>query len=302
MSRAKILLLGSLATFIVLLGITPGILRYAGEQALIKLQDGGTRVSAEGIRGFVLGIGADSVEGWLPVKASNGQKFPVQIRVEDFTGRIKLPLLPPGLPRTELRALMYGGDVSIETPLVSGGKWISMNAKGIDLSLHPQLRALGIEEGKVSISFDEHPSDLKWKVETHYLVDLASFRFTPPSEIRRFISLNDVSNGSLKADLVAKPSGEIHLNAAEFDSSLASGKISGLARILANGELIISSLNLKVDLNRQDSSKLASWLPLITNNKVATDATGFSCSFQSTSCSERHELNLGRSCLRSNCG
>jgi hypothetical protein len=301
MSKRKIFLLVSLATGLVLIGITPAVLQFVGEQGLIGAREHGVRINAEGIKGFILGIEADSLEGWLPVSSTRGPSLPVQVKVEQLSARIKIPLLPPGLPVTELRAKMYGGDISATTSLLARFKRLSLEASNIDLSLHPQLRALGIEDGKLTIKFKDHPGDLKWTARTPYHIELESLRFSPPSQIRSFIALNEISDGSLRADISAAPSGEISIDSAEFDSSLAAGKFTGVARIAANGELVISQALLKVELNRPDSAKLATWLPLITNRRVSPEAQSFSCSFRSTSCKDPHDLEIGRSCLAATC-
>jgi hypothetical protein len=301
MSKRKILLFGLSAFVLILLGITPAILQFAGEQSLIKLRERGVKVNAEGINGFLFGIGAESIEGWIPVSSQRGPTLPIQVRVDNFTGRILVPLLPPGLPKTELRATVYGGEVTAETPLLSGSKRISLDARKVDLSLHPQLRALGIEDGKLSINFKDHPSDLKWVSKTSYHIELESLRFSPPSSIRSLIAVNEISDGSIRADISAAPSGEISIDSAEFDSSIATGKISGTAQMGPRGELVVSKGIIKVDLNRPDSAKLSTWLPLITNRRVSSEAQSFSCSFRATSCEEASDARIGSSCLKAIC-
>jgi hypothetical protein len=301
MSKRRFLLLGFLAAGLVSIGITPAILQFAGEQALIKAREQGVKVSAEGIKGFILGIEADSLEGWLPVSSTRGPSLPMQVKAEQLSARIRIPLLPPGLPVTEFRANMYGGAVSATTPLLAGFKRLSLEASKIDLSLHPQLRALGVEDGKLTIKFQDHPGDLKWTAKTPYHIELESLRFSPPIQIRSFIALNEISDGSLRADISAAPSGDISIDSAEFDSSLAAGKFSGTARIAANGELVISQALLKVELNRPDSPKLATWLPLITNRRVSPEAQSFSCSLKAASCEEARDVQIGRSCLKATC-
>jgi hypothetical protein len=290
------------AVVAVVIGVAPSLLQFFAEQSLIKIRQQGVKITADGINGFILGVGADQIESWLPVATSRTTSVPVQFVANNLKAKITLPLFPPGLPVADISASLYGGEATARVADVIALRSVSLKLTNVDISLHPQLRAIGVEDGRISINAANHPIDLNWRSEASYSVLVESLRFASPDIVRNFIALNQISDGQIKLELAAKPGGEISITSGKFDSSLASGELTGLANISPQGDIRLSRGTVKVFLNRPDSSKLGNWLPLITNQKVSAETASFVCSFQAVSCSERHDIKLGRNCLRSNCG
>jgi hypothetical protein len=297
--RAAVLLCCAAAA--VALGVAPSLLQFFAEQSLIKLRARGVRLNIDGIQGFILGVGAERLESWVPVGAPNQGAVPIQIIIDKPEAKLKVPWFTMSLPVLDLSGLLYGGQLRARLTDILSLRGLSFDATDIDLSLHPQLRALGIEEGQISVSTDNHPLDLKWAGKSSYTVLVDQVRFAPPAMLRSFIALNQISDGALEAEISVNPGGQVSLSAAKFDSSLASGELTGLAAISPSGHLRIKTGSIKVFLNRPDSPKLGNWLPLITNQKVLPDATSFACSFQATSCTDRYDIKIGHDCLRSKC-
>jgi hypothetical protein len=309
MSKRKSIGLLLIVALAVTLGVTPSILRFVAESGLIQLKHRGIRIQADGINGFLFGVSAQNVEGWVTIKGSKPKScdwclqvpdFPVQLRAESVkaSGGIRL-FLPQ--PFAKLTGILYGGAIDVVVANLFSNPIASGTVNRLDLSLHPQLRALGIEQGIVDVTATNHPISAKWESEARYTLRIQDVELAPPRAVTRLTGISRLQQGQIDLSATITPSGALTIETGSFDSSLASGKLNGTATLLPSGALSNINCKLELNLNRQDSNKVATWLPMLTNQAVSSQSERVLCTFRSASCSLDGVARLGSVCIRASC-
>jgi hypothetical protein len=301
MSARRILIIALISVIAVVIGITPSALQFFAEREIIRLQQSGVRLHVEGISGFLVGVTAKQLESWIPVAVGGASTIPLQIRAEDVT--ISTGFRPFKLQlTTQAKAAIYGGIAEATITSRFSGPKIAGSASKIDLSLHPQLRALGIESGIIDVTFSNHPLDGIWSDEAAYWFSLDSLELLPPAWLQTMGGVSQVRNGRASIRATIKQDGRLTIQSSSFDCSLASGALEGTATVKPRGELDNLNAIIRVNLNRPDSDKIARWLPIITGSQIASDTTSFVCKLRSTGCGAAKSLPFGRGCISFSCG
>lgn len=286
----------------VAVGVTPSILQFLAEHQLIRLKQAGVKVQADGVAGFLVGVSAKSIEGWvaLPKLGPELPGVPIQLRAES----VKLSAgVRSFLPATfaRLTAAFYGGTVDTTVAALIAGPTVSATVQAVDLSLHPQLRALGFEQGLVDLTALDHALNGTGTKPAHYTLKIRELAFQPPPTIANVTRISSLRDGTLQLSASVKPEGGLSIESCTFDSSLASGTFSATATLRSPREIKNVSGSLQVNLDRPDSSKLAVWLPMLTNQAVSSESARFVCHFRSVSCSSSDAIRLGTACIKASC-
>jgi hypothetical protein len=302
MSKRSIILVLVIILASVAIGLVPSVLQLVAERGLIKIRERGVRVQVHGIAGFLIGVSADSAEGWAEVPLKNGaiRSFPVQITVENAAISLR-PRLNPFHSSVELSAAAYGGKLGATLTELFATPHISAQIDGLDIGLHPQLRALGMEQGSIRLSLTDHPLRPVWERDATYALDLKNVDLLPPSSIQQISGVSRLENGQASLRATIRRGGGLTIDSGTFDSSLASGTLLGSAGITTGGELTSVNATVRVNLDRDGSPKLAAWLPIITNQAVSSDAKSFVCNFRSANCGSSGSIRVGAGCLRATC-
>jgi hypothetical protein len=285
MSSRRIILVTLAILAGVVIGIAPSVIQFFAERELVKLQQRGVRIQVESLSGFIVGISAKQVESWLPigVRTAGVRTIPLQLQAEDV--RVSAGFSPLALQlRVYAEAAIYGGSAQATfTNLVSAPK-VEGAARGVDVSIHPQLRALGIESGIVEATITNHPLDGKWKDDASYTLSLDNLEILPPGWLQTMGGISQVRNGRAVLRATVRQGGQLSLQSSSFDCSLASGSLQGTAIITESGDLMNVNASIRVNLDRPDSDKIGRWLPIIAGSGIASNATSFVCAIRSTRC------------------
>lgn len=286
----------------VAVGLVPSLLQLVAERELIKLKERGIRVQVQGIAGFLLGLSATSAEGWaeIPIRSGAIRSFPLQLSVENLIASVR-PKLNPFRTSVELSAAAYSGTLGASLSNLSGIPRITATIKGVEIGLHPQLRALGVERGQLDLAVAEHPLQPVWEEEAAYALEIKNVDLLPPSSVQQISGIARLTASRTTVQATIKKGGSLVINSGTFDSSLASGTLQGSAAIDSKGALYNINGTLRVNLDRDESPRLAAWLPLLTNQAVPSDAKNFVCNFRSTGCGTAGVIRIGSFCLRSAC-
>jgi hypothetical protein len=305
MTRRAVITSSLLVLVLVAWGITPAIIQYFATQALLKAKDRGLQLDVSGLTGQRIGVDVGSLEGWVPLKVASGalSAIPLTYKLDDLKLRLKLLNWPPTQPELHLEGQGYGGTLSATVSSVLTGQRVDLNLVGVDLSSHPQLSAIGISAGRLSLTTNSHPLALDWNRDASYTLNLSDLRIDLPPVARDLTRIASVSDGLIEGRAVVKPSGNFEVVSCDIKSSLFSAKLTGRGRIARSGELSGVSGMLRVNLDQPDSQALAAWLPLITNQQVEPTDSKFGCVLQSGSCASagRMSFRLGKECLRLIC-
>lgn len=305
MTKRAVITSSLLVLALVAWGITPAIIQYFATQALLKARDSGLQLDVSDLSGQRIGVDVGSVEGWAPLKVSNGalSAIPFTYKLDNLELRLKLFNWPPAQPQLNLSGIGYGGNISATLSSLLTSWNIDLNITGLDLSAHPQLSALGLSAGRLNLTASAHPLNLDWRREANYTLNLSGLQVELPSLARDLTRISNISDGLIEGRAVIKPSGNLEVVSCDIKSSLFSAKLTGRGKIAPTGELSGVSGMLRVALDQPDSQALAAWLPLITNQQVEPTSTKFGCVIQSGSCSGsvRTIIRLGKECLRLIC-
>jgi hypothetical protein len=302
MSKGRILAIVLISVGCVAVGVAPSVLQFFAQREISRLQRAGFRIQAEGIEGFIFGVGAKRIDSWiaLPIGAAGISAVPLQIQVDDVsTSAYFQPLFLQTSVR--IKGSLYGGALNATLLNLLGAPLLSGTANRVDLSIHPQLRALGIDSGVVNLTTTNHPIKGVWRAEAEYTLSITEFDLRPPRPIQTISGISQLRKGQVDLKAKIKPEGALSIESASFDSSLASGSLTGSATIQPSGHLLNVNANLRVNLDRPDSSKLKVWLPLLTNQEISSEANNFTCQIRSVACGSGAALRLGSSCLRASC-
>jgi|GEM_PF-2775037 len=302
MSKRRFIIALLVVAVSVAIGLVPSILQFVAERELIKLKDRGIRVQVQGVSGFLIGVSATSAEVWveIPVRSGAIRSFPLQVSVENASVSLR-PRLNPLQTAAEFSAAAYSGSVGVTLTNLLASPRITANVEGLDIGLHPQLRALGIEQGALSVQVTEHPLGPVWESDATYALEIKDLSVLPSSSIQQISGVSRLEGGKASLKATIKKGGNLKIDSGSFDSSLASGTLLGSAVIDPKGDITNINGTIRVNLDRDGSSKLAAWLPILTNQTVSSEASSFVCSFRSATCGSSGTIKVGTTCLRSTC-
>lgn len=308
--RLRRLVLIALTIGVTLVMVVPSLLQFTANHYLPTLQDElekrGVRLSVVNISGHLLGVSADSVELWFSIPAGpRGQRIPAVLELQNVSASLE-PSLPP---RVRLRSNAYNGSVDLSIRDLSSAPRLQGDLKEIDLGAHPQLHALGLTRAVTTIAIVDMPISLDPQATARVELKLSegSFSLSPKlielvgdaaQQVASLIKIDQVSNLNLRLT-AAMEQGAFSARPIQLESSLAAldGQVKG-SFDNGRGEPTLGG-NLRVKLT-EESDALRGWLPLVSENTVAADASSFSARFSSTSCSNISVpiIRMGRLCVR----
>ena len=303
-------LLLTTALVITIAALLPKIVQSAARYYLPALQNQleqqGVRLSVNNLSGHFLGLSASSVEMWIAVKTESRRvSMPVNVELQD----VSISLEPSFTPRVRILASAYQGSIDLTaqglltTPTVSG------QIQTLDLASHPQLHALGLARGLLSLKVEGLSLPFNPLSSSELDVELTEGSFAPSTqliqlagpEVQQIAELLKIQSVT---DVRAKLAGSMERGAfvvrpIQLSSSLV--RITGQARGTFEDARTEGSLTgaLRLSLT-EDSKHLTSWLPLLSQGAIAGDTSDFSVRISSTSCAGRplQTLQLGRLCIR----
>jgi hypothetical protein len=300
MSARRIILIILIIVVGVSIGITPSAIQFFAERELFRLQQRGVRIQAEGVSGFVVGLEAKQVESWIPIRVNGAGvgAIPVQLRAEDI--RVSAALNPLAL-QMRAQATIYGGTAhATVTNLFSAAK-IAGSAQRIDLAVHPQLRAFGVESGTIEASINGHPVEGVWNDEASYSISLDNLELLAPVWLQTFGGISQIRKGRATLQATVKKGGHLILQSSNFDCSLGSGALQGTALLKPGGDIDSIDGSIRVNLDRPDSDKVARWLPLMVGSGITSDAKSFICAIRSAQCGASGSQRVGKGCVNVTC-
>jgi hypothetical protein len=300
MSARRIILVTLIIVVGVGIGITPSVIQFFAERELLRLQQRGVRIQAEGLSGFVVGLEAKQVESWIPIRVNGAGvgAIPLQLRAEDL--RVSAGLNPLSL-HMRAQAAIYGGTAHATVTNLFSAPKVAATAQRVDLAIHPQLRALGVEFGTVEATINNHPVEGVWNDEALYSISLDNLELLAPVWLQNYGGISEIRHGRATLQATVQQGGQLTLHSSNFDCSLGSGALQGTALLKAGGDIDSINGSIRVNLDRPDSDKVARWLPLIAGSGMTSDATSFICAIRSAKCGAPGTLPVGKGCVTVTC-
>lgn len=305
MSRKTIITIGCLCLLLVGWTLTPSIFQFLGQRALIEAQRQGLRIDAQGISGLRLGIAADELRTWIPMRVyqANVKEFPVLLEMTNVRSRLKIPLLTPWRVGGLLTAQSYTGTVSAAVSPPFSAPSLDLAVDQLNLSEHPQLSALGLESGTVTLQIEGHPLTRRLPDKASYRVTSTDITVRAPPIVQSLARIDYIRNAALEASANIDHTGTFSLSKSSFKSSLGDLVLSAQGRLSQTLALEDLSGSLTVRLSGADSDKLSPWIPVITQQQVDSSARSFTCAMRTASCQGGRglEVRLGARCVRVSC-
>ncbi len=284
--------------------LTPSVVHFLGQEAINRLHEEGIRVRVDGLAGSRIGLAAEAIEGWFSLPLDGSRiSVPISLKAEQADVRFKVPILTPWAPHVLFTAQSYGGVVKGELGSIVTGPELNLTMQGANVSLHPQARAFGVEDGVFDARIENHPLQGIPRQEARYSLDVRELTITLPRMVSQIARISSVSNGLLVARGSLKSNGRFTVEPCTFKSSL--GNVS----LTANGSLqgrVLKDLRGKasVDLSTEEGAVLRPWLGLLVPASRLPAEGPVLCDFRSAPCagSQATQLRLGALCIRLDCG
>ena len=285
--------------------LVPSIIQFMAHRYLLLLQDRGIRIEASGMQGLRFGISAESIQAWVPVPLATAPKrsFPLVIELHQAQGRLRIPLLTPWRLKAALSAQGYGGGISGEVAQLFSRPTIDIDIAQLALGEHPQLSAVGIESGTVSLEVRGHPMQPILPTNASYKISARDLEIRPPPIVQNLARISTVSGGALEGSATIESSGRFNIPSCSFRSSLGDVGLSARGTLTETLGLDTLSGTLRVNLSGSDSDKLAQWIPVLTQQQVAAATKSFTCALRSADCQggQGLQVRLGARCVRLAC-
>jgi hypothetical protein len=181
---------------------------------------------------------------------------------------------------------------------------VNIQVSKLNMSLHPQLRALGFDSGELSLVVENHPLNTSSSTPSEYQVTVDQMAFTPPPAVRELVKISTIENGKLSARLTIQPTGRFVLSSCSLTSSLAQANLTGRGALIDMKSLDEFVGTMQVTLLGEDGAKLAQWLPLLTNQRLQGTDRNFSCALQIRACESLpgFDFRVGQRCGKATCG
>jgi hypothetical protein len=305
MKIRKPLVIGVLCIGLMAWFLLPSFIQYFAQREVLRLQSAGLKAKFVGLSGRRIGIAVESIEGWVPVQQGGRVgSFPVSYQIDDALVLLSAPFLRPWEIGTKFSARAYQGSISGVVVGLSSSALLDADIAKIDLSLHPQLRALGLEAGLLSGAVQRHALNPIQTVTSEYQVTAEALRVTLPAAIRDIIKISSIDQGRLVLKLTLEPSGRFNLSSCSLTSSLVKASLSGRGSVASRKSLSDFQGTARVELLGDEGAKLAQWLPLLTNQRVSASDKSFSCAIQVGPCEKfsAFDFRIGPRCGKATCG
>jgi len=286
--------------------LTPPVMHFVGQELVNRLQERGGRVRVDGLAGRRVGLSADVLEAWLSLPLGKRNKFfPISLKVENTVATVWPPLLSPWSPEVNFHGTSYGGRVTGSMPLLINlvqQPTLQLSVAGIDLSLHPQARAFGVEAGTLDVQIQGHPISGLPQQEARYSIDLRDLSVNLPPMVAQLAKISSISDGTLSSKAVFKSTGSFVLEPCSFTSSL--GSLTLTARGMLSGEAVKDLWGtIRVNLDSEQGARIRPWLGLLVPAARLPAEGPVQCDFRGGPCDEAAgtQLQLGPLCVRLDC-
>lgn len=306
MNTRRRLLIAGIIILVAAFALTPPAMHFLGQELVNDLQDRGARIRVDGLEGRRIGLSAEAIEAWLSVPVGKRNRFlPVSLKFEDATATVSARWLSPWAPQVVFHGTSYGGRVAGALPLLSALAelpTLQLSVKGVDLSMHPQARAFGVEAGTIDAQADNHPIAGLPRDEARYSVDLRNLTVTLPPMVAQVVKISSLTETSLSAKAVVKTTGNFALEPCTLKSSLGSVELT--ARGVWSGESVRDLWGtLHLDLNTEQGALVRPWLGLLVPKARLSAEGPVECDFRGAPCADSAgtQLQLGPVCVRLEC-
>ena len=286
--RSLLLLLVLLALALII-AIWPHIVAYGVQYSLKSARSPRFNPVWTGMKGTWQGVHIDSVDTLLIVPTDGKtaiKSVPVKLSLQNVW--VKPSILSALLNQQALgfSAEIFGGSISGSLSSVLGEPSASIAASGIDLSqlaLFPEVRATGIRTGTIEGTASMSkivPGEIP---DSTFSVSLRDFTL-PPNQLTSILKLDP----SEKAQVMVSGSTSrdaISVESLTIQSSLGKIRLKGTAvgRIGQRIERVEATTG--VELTQHGVEALGAWLPLVTNNSIASNTTNFTVRTTTAACS-----------------
>jgi hypothetical protein len=300
------LLIAAVLLLVISFFLTPPVMHFVGQELINRLQERGARVRVDGLAGRRIGLSADVVEAWLSLPLGKRNRFfPISLKIEDAVATVRPPLLSPWAPQVSLRGTSYGGSIAGSIPLLinlARQPNLQLSVVGVDLSLHPQARAFGVEAGIIDAGIEDHPITGLPRVEARYSIDLRGLSANLPPMVAQLAKISSISDGNLSAKAVFKSAGGFVLDPCSFQSSL--GSLTLNARGMVSGDSVKDLWGtIRINLDTEQGAQIRPWLGLLVPAARLPAAGPVQCDFRGGVCdgAAGTQVQLGPLCVRLDC-
>lgn len=285
----------------------PPLAHYMAQELVFDAQKRGLKFRVDGLEGRRFGIAAEGAEGWFSVSLPDGtdrparRKLPISISAENLQLSARIPLLRPWGVGARFSATAYGGSIEGIVDDVPSSPVLSGTVRGVDLSQHPQLRALGVASGGVNIDVEQLPVGSTIPKDARYLVEVAGLRVELPPMVAVLAKLESVSDIRVKIQGALKTTGRFNISEGAVVGSFGRASVTAQGR-LQELELRELAGSVDIELSGQDGEALRPWASLLSNAS-GSDAGVVHCAFKSGSCTATAPFlfNLGSLCVLASC-
>jgi hypothetical protein len=301
----RIVIAGLLVVALLVWALIPSVIQFIGQRELLRLQQRGAKVKVVNLTGQRVGLAAESVETWVPIQIAGtpNRTFPVSLILENARVNLSVPFFRPWSPGVRFSSAMYGGSVEGEVSDIGGSPLLTSSVQAVDLSLHPQMRALGVDSGSLTASTRDLPLTHTITTVGECAIELDRFAVSLPPMVRDIVKVESLRDGKLSLKASIQPSGRFSIKSGEFSSSLAQISLSGNGVARGLNTLEQASGTARITLLGEDGARLSQWLPLLTNQRVPASETSFSCAFELLPCTKLSgpDFRLGALCGKARC-
>lgn len=293
--RLRIYLLGTLLALLALvIMLWPTILSFAVQYALQSSYSPRFRPVWSGISGSWSGVHIDSIEAltFVPIGGSEIIKaLPVRIAIENIWLRPALMSTLLGSRALSFSFDAYGGSISGSLSSILSKPSIDLQFSGLDLAelaAYPEIRALGIQGGILGGHISADSIGIKAVPTSTFNLELKSF--TIPNNIYTSIlklSATDTVDASLQG--VAKDDiltvNELNLRS-EFGTMIGQGSVT----LDQHRQPTKLKTTASFTLSESGSTNFGVWLPIVTNQIIASNTRSFKVTSSNVPCSSSGAL------------
>jgi hypothetical protein len=266
----------------------PAVITYLAEHELLKFRsEGDIRITrADGISGFILGVRADSIHGYAPLKFDMGliKSIPLNFQITALSTKLSPSFVPPGLS-LNIHGEMYGGKLNGALDLISTDGGLSLSGSAINLAKHPQFRGIGILGGLLSFEVSRHPINLDWRDGATYKLDLKGLDIELPGLVSGLLQgLNSIKRGDLAVSMSVKEGGSFSIKGGRIDSSIGMVEVNAEGIVGKKGGVQDLDAKIGINLIGEDSGKIIPWIPVLTKGALTDGRRSINAQIRSLSC------------------
>jgi hypothetical protein len=274
------------------------ILTAVVQEALSTARTNGARIAWGKVTAAGTAVDIKAFEIWLPGPAVGpGFRPPIQLEFSNASGALPLSSLVSLAPRADWSLNGYGGTIKGDASSFTSVPTGSIIAEGVNIALHPQLRALGLASAVLSgtakeVTFAPFPA-----TKAEFAVQVSGLSIPTFPEQFALLKLPPIEDGAITVEGTIK-GGVVDARSVRASSNVltADGQFR-FTQPLAGGKSTCEG-KLSVSLTERGMKALGPWLPLISNSALSADTRTFEVRITGVQCtSSTREPRVGNMCI-----